>query len=139
MELHLCFFPDLWRSYSGEQNIDIHQRDSVSISVNTVYQHDIYLFAFFFLPFSLCLLCHLDWVPDQDSGAGTWPWVYLSCTKSWSSPDLPYRQLHQKGVDRMCSCCHRKGKMAFLVTSQCLSTHLPVGVNQSDWIQEAFF
>lgn len=89
-----------------------------------------------FLPFSLCLLYHLDRVPNQDSGAGTWPWVYLSCAKSWSSPDLPYRQLHQKGVDRMCSCCHRKGKTAFFVTPWCLSTRLPLRVNQSNWIQE---
>lgn len=74
------------------------------------YQHDIYLFTLLLLPFSLYLLYHLDRVPDQDSGARTWPRLYLSCTKSWSSPDLPYRQLHQKRVDRMCSCCHGKGK-----------------------------
>lgn len=125
MELQLCFFSDLSQGYSGGQNIDIHQREGVSISVDTVYQHDIYLFAFFFLPFSTCLY-HLDRIPDQDSGAGTWPWVHLSCAKSWSSPDLPYRQLHQKGVDRMCSCCHRKGKTAFLFTPWCLSTKLPL-------------
>lgn len=116
--------------------IKIHQRDVVSISIDTVYQHDTYLLAFFFLPFSMCLLYHLDWVPDQDSSAGTWPWVYFSCAKSWSSPDLPYRQLHQTGVDRMCSCCHRKGKAAFLVTLWCSSTKLPLVVNQSNWIQE---
>lgn len=100
--------------------IKIHQRGCVSISIATVYQHDIYLLALFFLPFSLCCLYHLDRVPDQDSGAGTWPWVYLPCAKGRSSPDLPYRQLHQKGVDRMCSCCHRKGKTAFHVTPWCL-------------------
>lgn len=104
-----------------------------------VYQRDIYLLALFFLPFSLCCLYHLDRVPDQDSGAGTWPWVYLPCAKGRSSPDLPYRQLHQKGVDRMCSCCHRKGKTAFHVTPWCLSTKLPVGINQSNWIQEIVY
>ncbi|OPJ70067.1 hypothetical protein AV530_019310 [Patagioenas fasciata monilis] len=52
---------------------------------------------------------NMDTVPDQDSGARTWQWLFLSCVKNWSPPHLPYGQLHQKGVDRMCLCCYRKG------------------------------
>lgn len=95
---------------SGILVIVVRQSDCVSICINTTYQHGMYSFTLLLLPFSLYLLYHLDRVPDQDSGARAWPRLYLSCAESWSSPDLPYRQLHQKGVDRMCSCCHRKGK-----------------------------
>lgn len=135
---YICIFFGYCRGYSDRWNISIHQRDGVSIYVDTVYQHDIYFFVFFFLPFFLCILYHLDWVPDQDSGAGTWPWVYLSCAKSWSSSDLPYRQLHQKGVDRMCSCCHRKSKTTFLVTPWCLSTKLPLKSTSETGLRKLF-
>lgn len=120
--------------------IKIHQSDHVSICVDTMYQHDIYLFTLLLLPFSLYLLYHLDRVPDQDSGARTWPWLYLSCTKSWSSPDLSYRQLHQKGVDRMCSCCHGKGKTSLCAAPRCLSAELPQGeTSQIVWDQKLLF
>lgn len=117
---------------SGILVTKIHQSDHVSICVDTMYQHDIYSFTLLLLPFSLYFLYHLDRVPDQDSGARTWPRLYLSCTKSWSSPDLSYRQLHQKGVDRMCSCCHGKGKTSLCAAPRCLSAEISQGVNQSN-------
>lgn len=82
------------------------------------------------LPSTLYLLYHLDRVPDQDSGARTWSRLYLSRAKSWSSPDLPYRQLHQKGTDRMCSCCDWKGRTSFVLTQ---------GVSQSGCVGTGYF
>lgn len=117
MVLRLSFFSDLCRERSDGQNNATKDSpsDRISVCVATMYQRDVSLFTLLSLPFSLYLLYHLDRVPDQDSGARTWPRLYLSCAKSWSSPDLPYGRLHQKGVDRMCSCCHGKGKTSLCI------------------------
>lgn len=111
-----------------------------SITFIYIFIHSyIYVFTLLLLPFSLFLLYHLDTVPDQDSGARTRPWLFVSCVKNWSPPHLPSGQLHQKGVDRMCLCCYRKGKTSLCAAPQCLSTEIPQGVNQIVWVQEFIF
>lgn len=133
---------NLCQKYSDGQKFD--NKESPEWTCFHLCWHSVpawHLLTLLLLPSTLYLLYHVDRVPDQDSGARTWSWLYFSCAKSWCSPDLPYRQLHQKGADRMCSCCDWKGKASICIAPQSLSTRLHQGVIQSNcvYIQEIFF